>query len=80
MSTETLDKIREKRIKLEVEDRIFKKPVGRISKYHGDYYHTQTILHKDEKQSLLNITRESMQESLRMAVLFYIENKKDDKS
>ena len=58
--------------------RPIKKKVGRLCKMHGDYYHAQTLLHKDEREALLNRTGENMQESIRMAITFYLENKKDD--
>jgi hypothetical protein len=77
MSIETLNNIRKKRKKLDSNLRSERK-IGRICKFHGEYYHTQTLLHKDERQRLLDITGKSVQESLRMAVIFYLENKKDD--
>jgi len=55
-----------------------KEKIGRLCKYYGDYVHVQTILSREEREKLLLMTSENIQDSLRTVIKFYLENKKDD--
>ncbi len=71
--------IKEKRKELDNKNKITKKKkIGRLCKIHHSYGHVQSLLSTEEKEKLLIITGENVQESIRMAISFYIENKKDD--
>lgn len=74
--SELMELIKKKRKEQSIHPK--KEKIGRLCKYYGDYVHVQSILSREEREKLLFMTGESVQDSLRTAITFYIENKKDD--